>query len=79
MRIDSSSCTTDDKGEFVLRDVTPGSKTVLVRADGQFYQMEAVLPGEGVLELPESAPRADSGSPSAKQTNGERPRRRPRK
>ena len=78
MRIDLSSCTTDKEGEFVLRDVRPGRKTVLVQVDGQFYQIEAILPGEGDLELPESAPEADSGGPRDKQTDGDRPRRRPK-
>jgi hypothetical protein len=76
MRVDQSSCTTDEKGEFILRDVTPGRKTVLVKAEGQFHQIEAVLPDDGVLELPE--PALESRSPGEKQTDGERPRRRPR-
>jgi len=50
----------------------------LVQVDGQFYQIEAILPGEGDLELPESAPEADSGGPRDKQTDGDRPRRRPK-
>jgi len=78
MRVDSSSCTTDKEGEFVLADVTPGRKTVLVRADGQFYQIEAVLPGDGVLRLPDAAPEADAAGAGGKQTSGDRPRRRPR-
>ena len=78
MRVDSSSCTTDKEGEFVLADVTPGRKTVLVRADGQFYQIEAVLPGDGVLRLPDAAPEADTAGAGGKQTSGDRPRRRPR-
>lgn len=78
VRADSSSAITNKKGEFVLREVRPGRKTVLVLADGQLHQLEADLPGEGVLELPETPPETASGRPKDKGANGERPRRRPK-
>jgi hypothetical protein len=78
MRVDFSSARTNKEGEFVLQNVSPGRKAVLVWADDQLHELEAVLPGDGVLELPEPAPEADSGGPNKKGTDVDRPRRRPK-
>jgi hypothetical protein len=79
IRADFSSATTDKNGEFALREIRPGRKTVLVLADGQFYQFEADLPKDEVLELPDSPEEpATQDSKEKKGNGGDRPRRRPK-
>jgi hypothetical protein len=52
VRADYSAATTDDRGEYRLRKVTPGKQYVWVRVDDTFYQLVADLPAESVLQLP---------------------------
>jgi len=81
IRVDYSSSTTNERGEYVLRRITPGVKDVYVDYEGVFYQLEATLPGDDPLQLPEpprpeaaAAPEGGSGNQS-----GETPRRRSRR
>ena len=52
IRVDYSSARTNERGEYVLREITPGLKDVYVDVNGAFYEMEARLPEAAVLQLP---------------------------
>ncbi|HWO73475.1 MAG TPA: Pvc16 family protein [Dehalococcoidia bacterium] len=80
VRVDYSSSTTNARGEYLLRSITPGVKDVFVDYEGVFYQLEATLPGDDPLQLPEP-PRPEPASPAngSGEPSGETPRRRSRR
>src|SRR6266540_1687665 len=78
IRVDFSSSTTNQEGEYVLRDIKPGPKSVFIWEDGRFYQLEAGLPGDEVLELPPVQSETKKEGPK-KQDAGDGPRRRSKK
>ncbi len=63
VRADYASATTDDSGEYVLNNVTPGRQLFWVRVKETFYQLEADLPKDSVITLPSATtpPSGDSG------------------
>jgi hypothetical protein len=64
IRADYSSTTTDAEGAFSLDHVTPGPQLVFVQYEGEFYQIEANLPLDRVLNLPSVASsEAPAGTP----------------
>lgn len=77
LRVDLSSTVTDKQGVYVLGQVVPGRKSVLVEVDGALLQVEADLPGAGVIELP--PPEEPQATPAGGQGGGPgRARRKPR-
>jgi hypothetical protein len=84
MRADTSSDTTDERGEYTLRSVTPGRQLLFVREGDNFHQLAVDLPQDINVTLPSANDEAggsgesndddDSTPPSG---GGER-RRRPR-
>jgi hypothetical protein len=81
IRVDYSSTTTNERGEYTLRNIKPGLKDVYVDHEGVFYQLEATLPGDEPLQLPEPEKPETAPEPAAPQAGGsdETPRRRTRR
>ena len=79
VRADYSSATTDDRGEYSLDNVMPGRQLVWVRVGETFHQLEADLPKDSAITLPDTTPSAttngDSGSepPSSGDSGSEPP------
>ncbi len=51
IRIDRSSATSRDDGSFELRQVTPGTKAVLIYDDGEWIDLETQVPSEDGWEI----------------------------
>jgi hypothetical protein len=81
IRADYSSGHTGQRGEFTLHRVEPGPQLVFVHYEGEFYQLEANLPRDNVLQLPPAAkdePDGPPAGPAEPPATGSR-RRRPEK
>jgi len=75
IRDDYSSSVTNKEGEYALANIKPGRKNVLVDLEGSLYQLEASLPGDEILELPENESELNEKGPK-KKSAGDGPRRR---
>ncbi|MGE0059393.1 MAG: DUF4255 domain-containing protein [Dehalococcoidia bacterium] len=64
IRADYSSTHTGQRGEYTLHRVEPGKQLVFVHHEGEFYQLEADLPRDAVLQLPSAAKDGAEGSPA---------------
>ena len=64
VRADYASATTDDRGEYNLDNVTPGRQLVWVRVGETFHQLEADLPKDSVITLPDTTPSTTTGGES---------------
>jgi hypothetical protein len=84
VRADSSSATTDEKGEYTLRSVTPGRQLLFVREGDNFHQLAVDLPQDVNVTLPSARDEAggngesNGGDDSPPPDDGAGRRRRPR-
>jgi hypothetical protein len=69
IRADYSSGHTGQRGEFTLHRVEPGPQLVFVHYNDEFYQLEANLPRDSVLQLP-PAGTGDTGDSPAEPAPG---------